>query len=242
MAGTNRNVMPAAPVADYRTLQGLVTDHLRAAILDGRLPPGARLQQDGIARQLQVSRMPVREALRILELEGFVELRPHRGAVVVNLQAEEIAEIFEIRALLEGRAAELAAPRLTAETLGRLRQLYDEMAQAERDEERWLALNHDFHTTIYAASGWPRLGALIAAQRNVVLPYLRASFALLDRAATARDEHGRILRAAEARDGARLTRHSAEHLRTTARLLIDYLTARRRTGGRAEGIADAAGG
>src|SRR5438128_11057097 len=106
-----------ASAIEYRTMQAIVTDHVRSAILGGRYAPGARVPQDELAQQLGVSRMPVREALRVLEMEGLVELRPHRGAIVVDLRPEEIGEIFEIRAMLEGRAAALAAPRLDEVTL-----------------------------------------------------------------------------------------------------------------------------
>ncbi|MBI2941795.1 MAG: GntR family transcriptional regulator [Chloroflexi bacterium] len=212
-------------------MQKIVTDRLRSAILSGQLGPGDRLQQDELASQLQVSRMPIREALRILASEGLVELRPHRGAVVVNLRTEDIAEIFEIRAMLEGRAAELAAPRLSDVTLARLRQIHAEMARIGQDEERWLVLNRDFHTIIYPASGWPRLCALIDAQRNVVQPYLRASLALLNRPSSAHDEHCQILAAAEARDGKWLARLTVEHLRLTAQGLIAYLSSGRRAAG-----------
>jgi len=257
--------------AEYRTLQNIVTDNLRSAILSGQLGPGDRLQHDDIARQFGVSRMPVREALRVLHSEGLVELRPHRGAVVVDLRPEDVAEIFEIRAMLEAQAAELAAPNLTDATIERMRGLLAEMGRVghrhgptngagangagskgtggkgvtgngvtagsgatgngagdgAHDEARWLALNTEFHTTIYPASGWPRLCSLIEAQRNVVQPYLRLAAAHLGRTETAHGEHAAILEAAEARDGARLAELTVEHLRGTARELIEYLATRR---------------
>ena len=250
---------------EYRTLQNIVTDNLRSAILSGQLGPGDRLQHDDIARQLGVSRMPVREALRVLHSEGLVELRPHRGAVVVDLRPEEVAEIFEIRAMLEARAAELAAPNVTHATIERMREILAEMERVGRrhgspsngapstgssgtgssgngssgtgssdgvaDEARWLALNSEFHTIIYPASGWPRLCSLIEAQRNVVQPYLRLAAAYLGRTETAHGEHAAILEAAEARDGARLAELTVEHLRATARELIEYLSTRRAGGG-----------
>jgi DNA-binding GntR family transcriptional regulator len=223
----NGGAAPDAPGPEYPTMQRLVTERLRSAILAGRLPPGERLQQDDLAQQLRVSRMPVREALRTLHTEGLVELRPHRGAVVISLRPEDIAEVFEIRAMLEGRAAALAAPHLTEATRQRLRQIFDEMDRLDHDDERWLTLNRDFHMAIYPASGWPRLCALIEAQRNLVQPYIRASLSLLGRTSTARAEHELILRAAEAADPDRLERLTIEHLRSTARGLIDYLSRRR---------------
>jgi DNA-binding GntR family transcriptional regulator len=213
----------AGVAVEYRTMQALVTERVRAAILGGHIGPGERVPQDELAQQLGVSRQPVREALRILESEGLVELRPHRGAIVVDLLPEDIAEIFEIRAMLEGKAAELAAPNLDDGTIAQLRDLASQMEAATGDEARWLRLNRDFHTAIYPASGWPRLCQLIEQQRNVVQPYIRAALAFVGRTGTARDEHRAILAAAEARDGAQLARLTEEHLRTTARELIEFL-------------------
>lgn len=222
---------------DYRTVLKAVTDRLRADILAGRLGPGTRLNQDDVAKQLGVSRTPVREALRILESEGLIDRRPHRGAVVVNLRPEDILETFEIRAMLEAKACELAAPRLTDTTIARLHQIFDALNQADLDEDRWLDLNRSFHTTIYPASGWPRLCSLIEAQRNVVQPYLRASFAYLGRGPSAREEHARILAAAEDRDADRLARCTVEHLRTTAKGLIGFLSSSRASDGAQGAVA-----
>jgi DNA-binding GntR family transcriptional regulator len=213
----------------YRTLQDLTTDRLRTAILRGRFPPGARLHHDTLARQFGVSRMPVRQALRVLHSEGLIELRPHRGAVVIALDPEEILQIFEVRGLLEARAAELAAPNLTDADLAHLAAIVSEMEAAEADDDRWLALNLQFHTGIYPASGWRHLCTLIESQRNVVQPYLRVALAFLDRARTARAEHRGILAAAQARDGPRLARLTVNHLRTTARAVVDELARRQTT-------------
>jgi DNA-binding GntR family transcriptional regulator len=215
------------------TLQTLVTARLREAILSGRLTPGARLQQDDLARELGVSRMPIREALRVLHSEGLAELQPHRGAVVTNLKPEEIEEVFEIRAMLEARAATLAAPHLRDATLERMRALCEEMEAPGLDDAGWLARNHAFHTLIYPASRWPRLCALIEAQRNVTRPYLAAATTLTARRPGAQREHRQLLDAAARGDGPRLAALTEEHLRTTARRLIAYVAGRRP----AEGLA-----
>jgi DNA-binding GntR family transcriptional regulator len=206
---------------EHRTMQTIVTDRLRAAILNGQLAPGARLRQDDLAARLGVGRMPIREALLILKSEGLIEHRPHRGAMVVNLRPDDIREIFSIRSLLEGRAASLAAPVLTVSDLARLRRVHAEMTHLDHDVERWLALNHEFHTTIYTASGWPRLQAMINALRNTVQPYLRVTFSLIGRAA--QQEHHRILQAAEEHDAEALERLTIEHLNRTAAELMAYL-------------------
>jgi len=245
--------LPSDVSTEYRTLQDIVTDRLRDLILGGHLGPGDRLQHDDLARQFGVSRMPVREALRVLQSEGLVELRPHRGAVVVDLWPKDVAEIFEIRAMLEARAAELAAPHLTDETLAQMGAFLEEMGRIgqqvaaphganghePQDEGRWLGLNTQFHTIIYPASGWPHLCSLIEAQRNVVQPYLRLAAAHLGRTETAHAEHVAILEAAKARDGARLAALTVTHMRRTASELVEYL-GNRRNGAPGKGVPIAA--
>jgi DNA-binding GntR family transcriptional regulator len=218
--------------AEYRTMQKIVTDYVRSAIISGRFGPGERLNQDDIATSLHVSRMPVREALRTLESEGLVELQPHRSAVVVSLRPEDIEEIFGIRAILEAGALARSAPGMSDATIERLRRIYAEMERALEhfDEEQWLRLNHEFHNAMLQECEWPRLRALIETQRNALKPYQRAAASLMMRATRAHEEHHAMLLAAEQRDGARLARLISEHLHATAEELIDYLSKRRLAG------------
>ncbi|MEQ6903373.1 GntR family transcriptional regulator [Nocardioides sp. YIM 152588] len=91
---------------------------IRTAIVEGRYEPGARLVEQRIAEEFSLSRTPVREALRTLDAEGLVRIEPHRGATVRTVEAEDVADLYALRARLEGYAAELAAERHTAEDLG----------------------------------------------------------------------------------------------------------------------------
>lgn len=217
--------------AQYRTMQMIVTDYLRSAIISGRFGPGERLNQDDIATSLGVSRMPVREALRILESEGLVELQPHRSAVVVSLRPEDIKEIFGIRAMLEAGALELSAPCLSDETIARLSRIFAEMEKALQhyDGDSWLKLNSDFHSAMLEGCQWQRLRTLIEAQKNALIPYQRAAASRLVRTARAHREHHDMLLAAEQRDGARLAQLTSEHLRATAEELIGCLSKLRNT-------------
>lgn len=211
---------------DYRTLQRIVTDHLRSAILWGELQPGHQLHQAAVAKYLGVSRMPVREAMRILQSEGLVHLHPHQPATVVNLCSDEISEIFDIRIVLEAHAAAIAAPRLSDATIARLHQICGEMDCPSRDLGQWLGLNRDFHLTIYSACGRPRLCAMITHLLNVVEPYIRTAY-LLGRVSSVREEHHQMLRAAEDRDAKRLSDLTVQHLGFTARMLVENLLSRR---------------
>ncbi|MCC6176996.1 MAG: GntR family transcriptional regulator [Chloroflexi bacterium] len=145
----------ASAVRERRTTQELVFEFLRDAILSGRLPGGARLVQDKIAAELSVSRVPVREALLQLEAEGFVRMEAHRGASVIWLSPEEVAEIFELRVALVKAAVCKAVPNLTDDQIDRL----VEIAQAqgtEHDMSGRARLNHDFYRTLFERLDRPR--------------------------------------------------------------------------------------
>ncbi len=214
---------------EYRTMCMFVTDRLRSEILLGRIAAGARLQHDDVAKRLGVSRMPVREALRILQSEGLVELRPHRGAVVVDLRVEDIEEIFGIREQLEPLATRLGVARIDEAGVARLRQLDQEMSRTQ-DLRSWFPLNREFHNVLYQASRWRRLCGLIESQRNAVEPYLRAAPAPMGRISVANEEHRQILCWVEERDGERVADFMAQHLRSTKQRLIECLAARQRSG------------
>ena len=98
---------------EYKPLRDVVFENLRGAIVEGRLKPGQRLMEVQLAEQLGVSRTPVREAIRKLELEGLVVMLPRKGAYVANMSLKDLIDVLEIRASLEGLAASLAAERIT---------------------------------------------------------------------------------------------------------------------------------
>src|SRR5574341_1579615 len=114
----------------YRTMQEMVYDAIRDAVLSGRYPPGKRLVADEIARELGVSRMPVREALQRLQVAGLIAITRHKAAVVSELSEPDIVEIYHIRAVLDGLATRLAAPNLTPADHQTLLSLLEEMEAA----------------------------------------------------------------------------------------------------------------
>lgn len=215
----------AAP--SYRTLQELVTDRIREAILRGWLKPGQRLDQAEIAERFQVSRMPVREALRTLEAEGLVKFYPHRGVEVCELSSEEIEEIYQIRSVLEAMAVQLAVPRFNEEADRRLSAILKEMEEVADDPLAWATLNNRFHQTLYAVSGRARLCGIIESLRNTVQPYVLRDISHPTRAHHAMAEHRAILEACRAGDANRAAELVVQHLKRVSENLVSILRERK---------------
>ena len=199
-----------------------MTDQLRAAILSGQLPPGTALNQRDIADQLSVSRMPVREAFRVLELEGLIRGLPRRKAVVVALQPEDAADIFDILATLEARGAERAATAIDERGLARLRELQDALAACPDDAAKLLDLDLELHAGVYLAPT-SRLRLLVQTHRNAVRPYLISTGLVVERRRQAESEHARLVEALASRDGAAAALAAAEHVHAEGRALVERL-------------------
>ncbi|MCB1486313.1 MAG: GntR family transcriptional regulator [Bauldia sp.] len=148
----------------HKTIASAVASELRKRILAGELPAKTQLRQDMLAEEFDVSRIPVREALMQLEAEGLVRIHAHRGAVVAPLSLEEVAEIFELRALLEPRLLCDSAPRLTAEDYAELHDLgpeYEEL-RGSGDVAGCAELNKAFHLGLYRHTDMQRTFAFVA--------------------------------------------------------------------------------
>ena len=139
---------------EYLPLRDVVFNTLRDAILTGKLVPAERLMENQLAEKLGVSRTPVREALRMLELENLVELVPRKGAQVLDMSEKDITNILEVRSALEGLATSLACKKMTKEDLQQLKNMEVdfEKAVAENDVEHFVDIDEDFHDLIFAAT------------------------------------------------------------------------------------------
>ncbi len=140
---------------------------LRTGIIEGVYPPGARVTEQEIAASAKVSRTPVREALRRLEAEGLLRFVPHQGAFVTRWSEQDAEDIFELRAMLEGHGARLAAGKATAEDVQTLRRLAEDQCKesAERSAgylERIADLNSQFHRHLQQVAASTRLQATLA--------------------------------------------------------------------------------
>lgn len=198
----------------HRTIQDFLTDTLRARIVSGELSAGTRIDQDALATEFAISRMPVREALRALDAEGFVTLIPHRGAIVSSLSPAEIEEIYQMRAVLEGLASRLALPHLTKSNFAQLETLLATMSSTS-DIHKWVRCNAEFHGIIEQACGRSRLLELIVRLRHQTEPYVRMYVHLLHGEKRATSEHRTIVDACIRRDESAVEASVREHLLNT---------------------------
>jgi DNA-binding GntR family transcriptional regulator len=208
-----------------------VYQQLRTAILSGVFRPGQSLRQEDVAAQLGVSRGPLREALPKLEAEGMIVSLPHRGYTVVSLALEEIAEIFELRAMLEASLAGLAAKARDEQTLQKLRELDAAMRALTSATEPaarlpWFDLNYEFHTTLLACAGRKHHLRILELVRARAEPYVRMETNLTGNLDEAHAEHCGLLEAFAAGDAERLAWLTRVHVQHTAARLLEALRAR----------------
>lgn len=206
-----------------KTWQEAAVEQLRQAIIRGAYQPGQRLKQQELARTLGCSPVPVREALHRLAAEGFVVIDPQRGARVADFNSRELEEIYEVRMLLEGRAAERAAACMTPETARRLRAILDKMETPDIVPVDWVRLNWEFHDSLYASAEQEFLRKNISNLRRSMEPYLRLDVAQVGNYTAGRRDHRAILQACVRGDGKLAARRTIAHLRRTAQGLITYV-------------------
>jgi DNA-binding GntR family transcriptional regulator len=206
------------------TAQEAVLAALRRSIVTGELRPGEQVRQDALAERFGVSRVPLREALKILEGEGAVTYVPHRGYFVAELSLADLEEVYRIRELLEEEAVRAAVPRLTGADLDELDQLEQvcESAGAAGDVEAMTAANRRLHFALYDASDRPRLVRLVRILWDATDVYRSLYYDDAGNRARVREEHRAVLgalRRADADEAVRLLAehrdHAVAHLRRT---------------------------
>ena len=137
---------------DRKTTTDHIANALRAAIFDGQFEDGEEPNQVELAAHFNVSRVPIREALRLLQAEGLVDNIAHRRSIVVGLELRQILEFIELRALIEGHLLEKAGPELSERDIRRLEKLCDEMDAITRYDHNWVVKNWEFHRSLYQHS------------------------------------------------------------------------------------------
>jgi DNA-binding GntR family transcriptional regulator len=208
--------------AGYTPVGQVIAGAVRQAILSGAVAPGTRIPQEVLAARFGVSRIPVREALRQLELEGLVVLVPHAGARVASLQRDELLEVYRMREALEAMAIAESAPLLDDAQLRHLGDLLDELEAGQDDPATYLDVDRRFHLATYAAAPLPRVRSMVESFWNTTQHYRRAFVVSLDDAghALVRAEHRLILDALRSRDGEGAAERQRLHIRRTRLALM----------------------
>jgi DNA-binding GntR family transcriptional regulator len=206
-----------------RTATSSVASRLRRDILSGRLPPGQKLRQDELAREFNISRIPVREALIALAGEGLVVLQANRGGVVAGLSRKELEEIYAIGRALEELAVERAIAQLTLADIGAMETILAEMERRRTSAARWYGLNQRFHMTLARACDWPTLTGLVERWREHMGRYVTGFGAFCHNRSLWDADHRAILEACRKRDTRRAVRLVREHWEKSFRIVEDRM-------------------
>lgn len=196
----------------YKPLREIVLEALREAIVSGVLEPGERLMEIQLAEEMGVSRTPVREAIRKLELEGFVVMIPRKGAYVAGVSHKDVKDVFEIRRALEVLAAGLAAEKATDEEIEQMERAlhYD---NEPNSLEEIVQADTDFHALVYKASRNERLTQILSNLREQIQRFRATSLAVPGRLKTAIQEHRELVD--------NIARHDVEGAQNIATLHIE---------------------
>lgn len=199
---------------EYLPLRDVVFNTLRQAILKGELAPGERLMEIQLAERLGVSRTPIREAIRKLELEGLVLMIPRKGAEVAKISARSLRDVLEVRRALEELAIELACQRMTEEDLGELQKAQDEFkkAIADGDAMRIAETDEHYHDVIYSGTQNAKLIQMLNNLREQMYRYRLEYIKDADKRKILILEHERVLKAIRDRKVAEAKEAMREHI------------------------------
>jgi DNA-binding GntR family transcriptional regulator len=218
------------PIEDTkRTITAMVTERIRDAILNGMLAPSSRIDQAQLAADLNVSIVPVREALKTLEAEGFVQILPRRGAFVTDTSVRDMEDLYFTRSVLEGQAAYHAADKIDDDTLERLKMLQEQMTRALHAEDftSFMHDNREFHFLIYDSTGSVYLSNLIAGLWDLAERYRYRYVFFRNQGDIIQSEHQAILDACIAHDAKALRDAIIHHMNQTMHGVRSYIISRR---------------
>ena len=211
--------------ANKKTIAAIVQDRIREAILSSELSPGSRVDQVRLAKMLDVSLVPVREALKMLEGEGFVKIIPRRGAFVTSVSIRDMEDLYFTRQILEGEAAFHAAANLTDADLETLAVLVSKMEDVLQNQDfaTFSELNRQFHFTIYRAAKSYHTVNTIVSLWDLSERYRYRYMYIHDYGQAIKHEHRAILEACQARDGVLVRKMINFHMHQTMKGIEQYL-------------------
>lgn len=211
------------------SLPEVIANDLRERILSGELAEGETIRQEALAEDYDVSRMPIREALKRLDAEGLLQLTTNRGALVTKHSLEEIGEIFDLRILIEVDLFRRAIPAMTSTDFAHAEELLTQMDESydADDVGRWGALNFKFHSALYAASGRKLTHDLLQSINLHSDRYVRMHLSVMEQREPAKEDHRRLLSLARSGETEEACALLAEHIRRTKDQLLEMVAAKR---------------
>ena len=222
----------------YQPLREVVCESLREAIRRGILKPGERIMEIQLAEELGVSRTPVREAIRKLELEGYVVMMPRRGTYVANMSIRDINEIFEIRTALESLSNGLAAEHITDEELEHLQRLLVIIGGyiQEGNMEKIVETDIEFHDLMYHAARNQRLVGIISNLRDQLTRFRTLSMSHPGRLEATLEEHKAIVEAIANGDRRSASKAAERHMENSEKTLLQAMEAMKEKRSKAKGM------
>jgi len=206
------------------SLRGRVFAQLENDILNGKYQPGDSLIETKLSDELGVSRTPVREAIRQLELEGLVQSIPNKGAIVKGVSAQDIEDMYTIRMMIEGLAARWAAEKITPEELGELKEAieFEEFYTLKNDVDHLLKFDSKFHEIIFRASKSKPLMHMLSTFHHYLQRARSASLETPGRAQKVLEEHKAIFQAIMERDAEKAEKLTTEHIKNASSNLLRH--------------------
>ncbi len=219
---------PRASILGPSTRAEAAANEIRRRILEGHYAGGQPLRQDLLAEELGVSRVPVREALVLLEAEGLIRIHPHRGAVVAALSVEDIDELVRLRVMLEPMLLEQSAPRLTTADFQALDRILAEYSSdlATHSIQSFGKLNSDLHGVLYHRANLPRTESIVTTLLRANDRYARMQISYNAGEDRADHEHKEIVQLCRTGDVGAACRQLATHIRDAGDALIEFIRQR----------------
>jgi len=190
-------------IDNHLTLREKIVETIRNAIVNGHLAAGTRVAEPDLAGKFGISRTPIREAFRQLESEGFITVVPRKGAIVASLSPKDVADFYDLKAILEGYAARMAAKKLTGKEIAKMESANRQMeaAAAKKEVRKVLALHNEFHDIFLKSCGNEKLHSIV---QNLVMQFqrFRLILAMPGRIEGIIRQHEEIIEAFRKQDGA----------------------------------------
>ena len=216
------NDLPKNMIEDHKPLREVVFEYLREAILEGKYEPGKRLMEIQLAEELGVSRTPIREAIRKLELEGLVIMVPRRGAYVTEVLVDDMVEVLEIRGALEGLAASLAAERMTDIEIDKLKKTSYEFKKyhLEKNIKGMIEKDIEIHERIFSSAGNKRLYQMSQNLREQVYRFRVRYISEYNRSEELVEDHQKIVDAISERNKHKAYISGLKHIENLSRHMV----------------------